>query len=178
MYGLSRAVDDAQYWFGMIELHLFCNFWAQNVLKWLAWCENDKFEPSSDCNLSILIPYLFFTVCLVIIDCLNAWFQVLKKEFPRGVDIIYESVGGEMFDLCLNALAVHGRLVVIGMISQVRSSAYDILFVWIILCAVSMEILVKAYLHSPLVSRTAVSLWFSFAGVKKYPSEHILKFPC
>ncbi|EEC84707.1 hypothetical protein OsI_31662 [Oryza sativa Indica Group] len=44
--------------------------------------------------------------------------DVLKKEFPRGADIIYESVGGEMFDLCLNALAVHGRLIVIGMISQ------------------------------------------------------------
>eukprot|EP00262_Sarcandra_glabra_P003563 TRINITY_DN14304_c0_g1_i1.p1 TRINITY_DN14304_c0_g1~~TRINITY_DN14304_c0_g1_i1.p1 ORF type:complete len:495 (+),score=90.93 TRINITY_DN14304_c0_g1_i1:140-1624(+) len=43
---------------------------------------------------------------------------VLKKEFPNGVDIIYESVGGEMFDLCLNALAVYGRLIVIGMISQ------------------------------------------------------------
>ncbi|KAJ0974948.1 hypothetical protein J5N97_016913 [Dioscorea zingiberensis] len=43
---------------------------------------------------------------------------VLKKEFPRGLDIIYESVGGEMFDLCLNALAVYGRLIVIGMISQ------------------------------------------------------------
>ncbi|KAG2304996.1 hypothetical protein Bca52824_033647 [Brassica carinata] len=45
---------------------------------------------------------------------------VLKKEFPKGVDIIYESVGGRMFDLCLNALAVYGRLIVIGMISQVR----------------------------------------------------------
>ncbi|WVZ65206.1 hypothetical protein U9M48_014612 [Paspalum notatum var. saurae] len=44
--------------------------------------------------------------------------DVLKKEFPRGIDIIYESVGGEMFDLCLNALAVHGHLIVIGMISQ------------------------------------------------------------
>ncbi|KAI3886146.1 hypothetical protein MKW92_041032 [Papaver armeniacum] len=43
---------------------------------------------------------------------------VLKKEFPKGVDIVYESVGGEMFDLCFNALAVYGRLVVIGMISQ------------------------------------------------------------
>uniref|UniRef100_A0A5B7BUR3 Putative zinc-binding alcohol dehydrogenase domain-containing protein 2 n=1 Tax=Davidia involucrata TaxID=16924 RepID=A0A5B7BUR3_DAVIN len=43
---------------------------------------------------------------------------VLKKDFPKGVDIIYESVGGEMFDLCLNALAVYGRLIVIGMISQ------------------------------------------------------------
>ncbi|KAG5526475.1 hypothetical protein RHGRI_032672 [Rhododendron griersonianum] len=43
---------------------------------------------------------------------------VLKKEFSKGVDIVYESVGGAMFDLCLNALAVYGRLVVIGMISQ------------------------------------------------------------
>ncbi|XP_012066889.1 prostaglandin reductase-3 [Jatropha curcas] len=43
---------------------------------------------------------------------------VLQKEFPKGVDIIYESVGGDMFDLCLNSLAVHGRLVVIGMISK------------------------------------------------------------
>lgn len=43
---------------------------------------------------------------------------VLKREFPKGVDIIYESVGGDMFDICLNALAVYGRLVVIGMISQ------------------------------------------------------------
>uniref|UniRef100_A0A803LNU0 Enoyl reductase (ER) domain-containing protein n=1 Tax=Chenopodium quinoa TaxID=63459 RepID=A0A803LNU0_CHEQI len=45
---------------------------------------------------------------------------VLKKEFPKGIDIIYESVGGEMFDMCLNALAIYGRLVVIGMISQVN----------------------------------------------------------
>ncbi|KVI10765.1 Alcohol dehydrogenase, C-terminal [Cynara cardunculus var. scolymus] len=44
--------------------------------------------------------------------------NVLKKEFPKGVDIVYESVGGEMFDLCFNALAVYGRMVVIGMISQ------------------------------------------------------------
>ncbi|KAL7156794.1 hypothetical protein ABFS83_02G033100 [Erythranthe nasuta] len=43
---------------------------------------------------------------------------VLKNEFPKGVDIVYESVGGEMFNLCLNALANFGRLVVIGMISQ------------------------------------------------------------
>jgi hypothetical protein len=43
---------------------------------------------------------------------------VLRKEFPKGVDIIYESVGGDMFNLCLNALAVYGRLIVIGMISQ------------------------------------------------------------
>ncbi|CAN1307387.1 Prostaglandin reductase-3 [Linum perenne] len=43
---------------------------------------------------------------------------VLKTEYPKGVDVIYESVGGDMFDLCLNALAVYGRLIVIGMISK------------------------------------------------------------
>ncbi|KAL8151804.1 hypothetical protein V2J09_021612 [Rumex salicifolius] len=43
---------------------------------------------------------------------------VLKKEFSKGVDIVYESVGGKMFDLCMNALAVQGRMIVIGMISQ------------------------------------------------------------
>lgn len=49
--------------------------------------------------------------------------QVLKKEFPQGVDIIYESVGGKMFDTCLNALAVHGRMIVIGMISQYQGES-------------------------------------------------------
>ncbi|XVF67594.1 hypothetical protein PTKIN_Ptkin10aG0133600 [Pterospermum kingtungense] len=44
--------------------------------------------------------------------------KVLKKEFPKGVDIVYESVGGNMFDLCLKALAIRGRLIAIGMISQ------------------------------------------------------------
>jgi hypothetical protein len=31
-----------------------------------------------------------------------------------------------MFDLCLNALAVHGHLIVIGMISQVTLAALEI----------------------------------------------------
>lgn len=54
-------------------------------------------------------------------------FQVLKNEFSKGIDIIYESVGGEMFDTCLNALATYGHLVVIGMISQVRG--YTFMFI-------------------------------------------------
>ncbi|CAK9232791.1 unnamed protein product [Sphagnum troendelagicum] len=43
---------------------------------------------------------------------------VLKREFPNGVNIVYESVGGEMFQTCMNSLAVFGRMVLIGMISQ------------------------------------------------------------
>ncbi|KAE9597258.1 putative 15-hydroxyprostaglandin dehydrogenase (NAD(+)) [Lupinus albus] len=48
---------------------------------------------------------------------------VLMKEFPKGIDVIYESVGGDMLNLCLNALAVHGRLIVIGMISQYQGDS-------------------------------------------------------
>lgn len=47
--------------------------------------------------------------------------DVLKTEFPNGVDIVFESVGGEMYDIALNALAVFGRLIVIGAISEYES---------------------------------------------------------
>ena len=43
--------------------------------------------------------------------------QVLKAEFPQGLDLIYESVGGEMFETCVDALAPRGTLIVIGMMS-------------------------------------------------------------
>jgi hypothetical protein len=44
-------------------------------------------------------------------------FEVLRKEYPKGVDVVYEGVGGDMFDVALNNLAVKGRLIVIGFIS-------------------------------------------------------------
>lgn len=43
--------------------------------------------------------------------------DVLGKEYPFGIDVIYECVGKEMFDICVNNLAEHGRLIVIGQIS-------------------------------------------------------------
>ncbi|XP_023747559.1 uncharacterized protein LOC111895717 [Lactuca sativa] len=46
--------------------------------------------------------------------------DVLKKEFPKGVDIVYESVGGDMFDSCFDALATFGRMLVIGTTSQYK----------------------------------------------------------
>lgn len=42
---------------------------------------------------------------------------VLKREYPKGVDVVYESVGGAMFDLAVDALATKGRLIVIGFVS-------------------------------------------------------------
>lgn len=43
--------------------------------------------------------------------------EVLKAEYPKGVDVVYEGVGGDMFVASLNALAPRGRLLVIGMMS-------------------------------------------------------------
>ncbi|NWI11162.1 PTGR3 reductase, partial [Crypturellus soui] len=43
--------------------------------------------------------------------------SVLKKSYPKGVDVVYESVGGKMFDLAVNSLATKGRMIVIGFIT-------------------------------------------------------------
>ena len=43
--------------------------------------------------------------------------EILRAEFPSGVDVVYESVGGETFTTAARHLAKGGRLVVIGFIS-------------------------------------------------------------
>ncbi|XP_038065958.1 prostaglandin reductase-3-like [Patiria miniata] len=48
--------------------------------------------------------------------------QVLTKEYPAGVDVVFECVGGEMFHTCLHNLAAKGRLIVIGFISGYKAS--------------------------------------------------------
>lgn len=40
--------------------------------------------------------------------------DVLAKEYPRGIDIAYDSAGGEIFDAFLDHLAMRGRLVISG----------------------------------------------------------------
>lgn len=44
--------------------------------------------------------------------------DVLKTEYPKGVDLVYESVGRGMFDTAVRHLAVRGRLVIIGYITE------------------------------------------------------------
>ncbi|CAI5707656.1 hypothetical protein KXD40_008300 [Peronospora effusa] len=43
--------------------------------------------------------------------------SVLKKEYPNGVDLVFESVGGDMFKAVTNNLATHARVIVFGFIS-------------------------------------------------------------
>lgn len=51
---------------------------------------------------------------------------VLQREYPQGVDIVYENVGGPLFDACVDALATHGRLVVSGYISEYISGPQEV----------------------------------------------------
>ena len=44
--------------------------------------------------------------------------QVLTDEYPNGIGLIYESVGRGMFDTSVDHLAVRGRLVIIGYITE------------------------------------------------------------
>ncbi|KAG1686993.1 hypothetical protein DVH05_005733 [Phytophthora capsici] len=48
--------------------------------------------------------------------------DVLKKEYPNGVNIIFESIGGEMFRAAVDNIAVRGRIIKIGFISRVLES--------------------------------------------------------
>lgn len=50
-------------------------------------------------------------------------FDVLKKEYPKGVDLVFESVGGDMFETCVNNIARKGRIIVIGAIAGYQDSS-------------------------------------------------------
>ncbi|KAI5626416.1 prostaglandin reductase 1, partial [Silurus asotus] len=47
----------------------------------------------------------------------------LRREYPKGLDVVYESVGGAVFDLAVNNLAQNGRLLVVGFISGYQSES-------------------------------------------------------
>lgn len=38
---------------------------------------------------------------------------VLRAEYPEGVNVVYESVGGKMFETCVNALAEKVWLIIL-----------------------------------------------------------------
>jgi NADPH-dependent curcumin reductase CurA len=44
--------------------------------------------------------------------------QVLQEEYPNGVNLVFECIGRQVFDTCVDNLAVRGRLVVVGFVSE------------------------------------------------------------
>ncbi|XP_029360215.1 prostaglandin reductase 3 [Echeneis naucrates] len=49
--------------------------------------------------------------------------KILRKEYPHGIDVVYESVGGSVLELAVNSLAKKGRLIVIGFISGYQTAS-------------------------------------------------------
>ena len=47
--------------------------------------------------------------------------KVLTETYSSGIDIVYESIGGEIFNACVNNLAVNGRMIVLGYINSYHS---------------------------------------------------------
>ncbi|CAG2173987.1 unnamed protein product [Oppiella nova] len=47
--------------------------------------------------------------------------EVLTKEFPNGVDVVWETIGGQVFETLLNHLVPKGRLIIVGSISGYKS---------------------------------------------------------
>ncbi|GAP96268.1 zinc-binding dehydrogenase [Leptolyngbya sp. NIES-2104] len=43
---------------------------------------------------------------------------VLAQEYPNGINLVFDCVGKQVFDTCVNHLAIRGRFVVVGFISE------------------------------------------------------------
>lgn len=53
--------------------------------------------------------------------------QILKQEFNNGINLIFECVGKQVFDTCVDNLAIRGRLVTIGYISEYALNVEQVL---------------------------------------------------
>jgi NADPH-dependent curcumin reductase CurA len=52
-----------------------------------------------------------------------SWRDDLKKAFPRGIDVYFDNVGGEILEAALANLANYGRIVLCGLASQYQADA-------------------------------------------------------
>lgn len=44
--------------------------------------------------------------------------EVLTEKFPAGIDVVWETIGGEVYETLFHHLAPRGRLVIIGSITS------------------------------------------------------------
>ncbi|GFS97673.1 prostaglandin reductase 3 [Nephila pilipes] len=51
--------------------------------------------------------------------------EVLAKEYPKGVNAIWETIGGKVFEDCLKNLATKGRLLIVGGISGYKTESKE-----------------------------------------------------
>uniref|UniRef100_A0A8C6SIZ7 15-oxoprostaglandin 13-reductase n=1 Tax=Neogobius melanostomus TaxID=47308 RepID=A0A8C6SIZ7_9GOBI len=74
--------------------------------------------------------------------------ETLRKEYPKGIDVVYESIGGSILDVAVNCLAQKGRLIVIGFISGYQSAS-------------GIPAFKGATLPVKLLQKSPVTLWLS-----------------
>ena len=48
--------------------------------------------------------------------------EALKRHCPKGIDVYFDNVGGEILDAALSRLAMHARIVICGAISQYNNT--------------------------------------------------------
>ncbi|CAL1262452.1 unnamed protein product [Larinioides sclopetarius] len=53
--------------------------------------------------------------------------EILAKEYPKGVNVVWETIGGQVFDDCLKNLSIRGRLIVVGGISGYKTEEKEAL---------------------------------------------------
>jgi len=47
--------------------------------------------------------------------------EVLTKEYPKGIDVVWETIGGEVFETLFKHLSIRGRLIIVGGITGYKS---------------------------------------------------------
>jgi NADPH-dependent curcumin reductase CurA len=52
--------------------------------------------------------------------------RVLKTEYPNGINLVFDCVGKQVFDTCVDNLAIRGRLIVVGYIAEYGKSVEEI----------------------------------------------------
>jgi len=87
---------------------------------------------------------------------------VLKEEYKKGVDVVYESIGGDMFKTCMKHLAKFGRLIIIGQITTYQDGAAGDTFS---AAANSMMLLTKS------ASMTGFLLFHYFPDAKRHSAQ-------
>ena len=53
--------------------------------------------------------------------------EVLSSEYPDGINLIFEQVGTDTFDICVDNLATRGRILICGFISEYMGDPQEVL---------------------------------------------------
>ena len=112
----SKSINFSLFWKTVYLPASIARRWSESLNLVTCWCTETNFISRS------FSTYYAFSI-LFYLKTENLY-EVLKERYgEKGIDVVYESVGGQTFQTCLNRLAVKGRLIVIGFISAYHSAA-------------------------------------------------------